>query len=52
MLQGRGEWYDGRPILITSNDYSLELFNGDVGVIAVLLVKPTGLLGKQGIEKV
>ncbi|MBE7479625.1 MAG: exodeoxyribonuclease V subunit alpha [Polyangiaceae bacterium] len=33
-LQGRGDWYDGRPILITSNDYALELFNGDVGVIA------------------
>ncbi|MBI3203982.1 MAG: exodeoxyribonuclease V subunit alpha [Myxococcales bacterium] len=33
-LQGQGDWYDGRPILITSNDYSLDLFNGDVGVIA------------------
>ncbi len=33
-LQGRGDWYDGRPILITSNDYALDLFNGDVGVIA------------------
>ena len=34
LLQGQGDWYDGRPILITSNDYALELFNGDVGVIA------------------
>lgn len=25
-------WYAGRPILITSNDYSLELFNGDIGI--------------------
>lgn len=25
--------YPGRPILITQNDYQLELFNGDVGVI-------------------
>jgi exodeoxyribonuclease V alpha subunit len=25
-------WYSGRPILITQNDYSLGLFNGDVGV--------------------
>lgn len=25
--------YSGRPILITSNDYQLELFNGDVGLI-------------------
>lgn len=26
-------WYPGRPILITSNDYNLRLFNGDVGII-------------------
>jgi exodeoxyribonuclease V alpha subunit len=28
-----GRWYRGRPILITQNDYTLRLFNGDVGVI-------------------
>jgi exodeoxyribonuclease V alpha subunit len=26
-------WYRGRPILITKNDYSLGLFNGDIGII-------------------
>ena len=26
-------WYPGRPILITSNDYNLRLFNGDVGIV-------------------
>ena len=26
-------FYDGRPILITKNDYQLDLFNGDVGII-------------------
>ncbi len=25
-------WYPGRPILITRNDYSLDLFNGDIGI--------------------
>ena len=30
------EWYPGRPIMITRNDYQLNLFNGDVG----LIVKP------------
>jgi len=25
-------WYKGRPVLITRNDYSLELFNGDIGI--------------------
>ncbi len=29
-----GPHYDGRPILVTANDYQLNLFNGDIGVIA------------------
>lgn len=28
-----GEWYVGRPLLVTANDYELELFNGDTGVV-------------------
>lgn len=26
------EWYAGRPIMITRNDYTLRLFNGDIGI--------------------
>lgn len=26
-------WYAGRPLLVTENDYSVELFNGDTGVV-------------------
>ena len=26
-------WYLGRPLIVTENDYSLDLFNGDVGVV-------------------
>jgi exodeoxyribonuclease V alpha subunit len=26
-------WYPGRPILITRNDYHLQLFNGDMGIV-------------------
>ncbi|MCD6271890.1 MAG: exodeoxyribonuclease V subunit alpha, partial [Deltaproteobacteria bacterium] len=26
-------WYPGRPVLITRNDYNLQLFNGDIGII-------------------
>ena len=26
------EWYKGRPIIITRNDYHLELYNGDIGI--------------------
>jgi exodeoxyribonuclease V alpha subunit len=28
-----GQWYVGRPLLVTANDYSLGLFNGDTGVL-------------------
>jgi exodeoxyribonuclease V alpha subunit len=29
-----GDFYDGRPVIVTANDYQVELYNGDVGVIA------------------
>lgn len=32
----KSEWYHGRPILITANEHSLGLFNGDVGITMVL----------------
>lgn len=28
-----GEWYPGRPLLITNNDYETSLYNGDTGVV-------------------
>ena len=28
-----GSWYVGRPLLVTANDYSLRLYNGDTGVV-------------------
>jgi exodeoxyribonuclease V alpha subunit len=28
-----GEWYLGRPLLVTANDYELGLYNGDIGVL-------------------
>jgi exodeoxyribonuclease V alpha subunit len=29
-----GEWYHGRPVMVTRNDYDLGLFNGDIGIAA------------------
>jgi exodeoxyribonuclease V alpha subunit len=26
-------WYHGRPILVTRNDYTRDLFNGDIGIV-------------------
>ena len=36
--RGRGirdgaEWYVGRPLIVTENDYGLQLYNGDIGVV-------------------
>ena len=28
-----GDWYVGRPLLVTVNDYALGLYNGDTGVV-------------------
>lgn len=33
-LRWDGEWYPGRPVMITRNDYTHELYNGDIGVAA------------------
>lgn len=33
LIQGEGKWYRGRPVLITRNDYTLRLYNGDVGIV-------------------
>ena len=33
LLEREGQWYRGRPIMITRNDYNLKLFNGDIGVV-------------------
>lgn len=30
--QETAEWYAGRPVMITCNDYGLRLFNGDIGL--------------------
>lgn len=41
-LFGRsGEWYVGRPVMVTCNDYDLRLFNGDIGIV---------LAGAEGLE--
>ena len=32
LLKPRGEWFAGRPVMVTRNDPALGVFNGDVGV--------------------
>ena len=28
-----GEWYEGRPVMVTRNDAALGVFNGDIGIV-------------------
>ncbi|MCZ8073813.1 MAG: exodeoxyribonuclease V subunit alpha [Paucibacter sp.] len=45
LLSRRGEWYEGRPIMVTRNDPSVGVFNGDIGIA----LKPHKLLDAQGL---
>jgi len=33
LIRLQGPWYSHRPIMITRNDYTLKLFNGDIGIV-------------------
>lgn len=33
LLRIDGRWYSHRPVLVRENDYAVDLFNGDVGVV-------------------
>jgi len=32
LIFGDRTWYAGRPVMISGNDYTLKLFNGDIGI--------------------
>ena len=32
LIKPNQRWYKGRPVMVTVNDYSLKLFNGDIGI--------------------
>ena len=44
-----GLWYVGRPLLVTSNDYSLRLFNGDTGVVVDHGGQPRAAFLRDGV---
>ena len=43
-----GEWYPGRALLVTANDYDLGLFNGDTGVVVREDGKVRGVFARGG----
>ncbi|MFZ9313856.1 MAG: exodeoxyribonuclease V subunit alpha [Burkholderiaceae bacterium] len=43
LIAPHGQWYEGRPVLMTRNDYGLGLMNGDMGVtLRVPVTQPSG----------
>ena len=38
LIDPHGDWYAGRPVLVTHNDYELGLMNGDIGIALALPV--------------
>jgi exodeoxyribonuclease V alpha subunit len=32
LVRRRGEWYVGRPVMVTRNDYATGVYNGDIGL--------------------
>jgi exodeoxyribonuclease V alpha subunit len=43
-----GQWYLGRPLLVTANDYQLRLFNGDTGVVVSVAGEPRAAFRRGG----
>ena len=43
LIRRRGEWYVGRPVMVTRNDYGTGVFNGDIGVTLADPARPDSL---------
>lgn len=42
LLKPHGSWYAGRPVMITRNDATLGVFNGDIGIALPSQPQPAG----------
>lgn len=43
LLRRSGEWYVGRPVMVTRNDYATGVFNGDIGLTLADPARPGAL---------
>jgi exodeoxyribonuclease V alpha subunit len=43
LIKRRGEWYVGRPVMVTRNDYGTGVFNGDIGLTLADPARPGSL---------
>ncbi|WP_426119315.1 exodeoxyribonuclease V subunit alpha [Pseudomonas sp. DSP3-2-2] len=51
LIEGDQHWYEGRPVLMTRNDYGLGLMNGDIG-IALRLPERDGVEASKQVLRV
>ncbi|WP_410002787.1 exodeoxyribonuclease V subunit alpha [Pseudomonas chlororaphis] len=51
LIESDQQWYEGRPVLMTRNDYGLGLMNGDIG-IALKLPEHDGTEGGRQVLRV
>ncbi|WP_338497566.1 exodeoxyribonuclease V subunit alpha [Pseudomonas sp. WP18] len=47
LIESDHQWYEGRPVLMTRNDYGLGLMNGDIGIALKLPERAGPDAGKQ-----
>ncbi|MEE3508989.1 MULTISPECIES: exodeoxyribonuclease V subunit alpha [unclassified Pseudomonas] len=47
LIESDQHWYEGRPVLMTRNDYGLGLMNGDIGIALRLPERSTEEAGRQ-----
>ncbi len=43
LIRRRSEWYVGRPVMVTRNDYGTGVFNGDIGIALPDALRPDTL---------
>ncbi len=48
LLNPRGEWYAGRPVMLTRNDAALGVFNGDIGIALPAAPRALGTASATG----
>jgi exodeoxyribonuclease V alpha subunit len=51
-LRWGSEWYPGRPVMVTSNDYRLDLYNGDIGICVRTDEAPLVVFERNGLRTV
>ncbi|TWC11360.1 MULTISPECIES: exodeoxyribonuclease V subunit alpha [unclassified Pseudomonas] len=47
LIDSDHQWYEGRPVLMTRNDYGLGLMNGDIGIALKLPERDGSDVGRQ-----